>query len=247
MTNLEALEIADKALGFIQKARVAAQVRESHLNRAGATDPLTIGILKRAEDFEEWLNQEVRQAVKSHPAYPWFSRVKGIGDLNIGKVIAKVDISRAQTVSALWRYAGYAVFDGKAERREAGKKSHHNQDLKTMCWRLAKSLIRANGKYADLYRREKEKAAGRLDARGIKIVPAADLPKEKGKKIETEELLSLGHHDNMAMRKMIKIFLSHLWIVWRQAENLSVSKPYAQQIQGHDHYLDPWEFVEKGK
>jgi len=41
----------------------------------------------------------MKEMVKEHPAYFWFSKVKGIGDLNIGKVIGLVNIERADNLS----------------------------------------------------------------------------------------------------------------------------------------------------
>jgi hypothetical protein len=47
-----------------------------------------------------------------------------------------------------------------------------------------------------------------------------------------------------ARRKMVKIFLSHLWVKYREAEGLPISKPYAlEYLEGHTHYISPDRFV----
>ncbi|KUO42546.1 MAG: hypothetical protein APU95_02865 [Hadesarchaea archaeon YNP_N21] len=51
-------------------------------------------------------------------------------------------------------------------------------------------------------------------------------------KYEPEGVISLGHIDNRAKRKVAKLFLSHLWFVWGQMEWLPTDSPYAQQL-GH--------------
>jgi len=234
-----------RALNFVQKERVAAQVRKSHLEKNKKICDLTEGILKRAVDFEDWLNQEMKQIVKEHPANHWFSNVKGVGDLNIGKVLAYIDIKEASTISKLWRYAGFGCINGAAERRAKGEKLHFNKALKSMCWRLGKSLIRAKGKYYEFYKSEKERLLKREKEKGRKIVPSNKLPVKKGKHIETNEYIGLGHIDMMALRKTIKLFLSHLWLVWREAEKLPITKPYAHVILKHSNIINPLEMVEK--
>jgi len=187
----------------------------------------------------------LNEYVRNHPAYDWFYQIKGIGDLNIGKVISLIDIREASQVSKLWRYAGFGVNgNGGAERQKKGEKLHYNKMLKSMCWRLGKSLIRAKGKYYDFYLKEKERLMQREKDKGKKIVPSNKLPKEKGKHIENDEYFALGHIDMMAMRKMIKLFLSHLWIKWREAEGLEVTNPYVQDIKGHSNIIQPDEMIE---
>jgi len=236
---------AATTLHFIQKARVAAQVRETHLEKNNKSCDLTKEVLSKAMKFEEWLNEQIKDYVKAHPAYDWFSRVKGIGHLNIGKVLSLIDIERATTVSKLWRYAGVAVIDGKAERQQKGHKLHYNKMLKSMCWRLAKSLIRAKGEYYEFYKEQKIAYKKRFLAEGKEVISAAHLPRnKKGLKAETDEFFALGHLDTMAMRKMIKLFLSHLWLKWRQAERLPITAPYAHAIKNHTDYRTPEAFVE---
>jgi hypothetical protein len=242
---MENVIFIDKALYFIQKARVQCQNRKTHLEKNNKNDPLVDEVLEKLVELEDFLNEKVKNIVKTHPCYDWFSKVKGIGDLNIGKVTCLIDINECSTISKLWRYALGAPINGKVEKRQKGKKTLYNQMLKTMCWRLAKSLIRANGKYADYYRQEKEKLIKRFENEGYQVVPATELPEEDGKKVEKDGKISLLHVDNMAMRKMTKLFLSHLWVKWREAEGLPITKPYAQAIKGHSHYISPEEMIEE--
>lgn len=56
-----------------------------------------------------------------------------------------------------------------------------------------------------------------------------------------------GHVDNAGRRKMVKLFLSHLWMVWREAEGLPTSDPFviaSPDHPEHTHYIDPWAFTE---
>lgn len=243
----EDLYTVANTLYFIQKNRVSLQVRKSHLKKNKKTCTFTDEALIKLEKLEDWLNSELKERVKAHPAYFWFSKVKGVGDINIGKVIGMIDIEKAETVSKLWRFAGFKPGDRKIK----GEMLHYNEALKSMCWRLAKSLIRAKGEYYEYYLEQKKRLRRVKEKDGLKIVPSAKLPKEKDQKtgkmkhVEKDGFYGLGHVDGTAQRKMIKLFLSHLWVKWRAAEGLAVTKPYAQSILGHENYRDPDSYIEQ--
>jgi len=237
--------MVDAALA-IEKLRVASEVRQTHLALQGRDDPETNELHKRLEDLEGFVDERVAYLIQSHPVYPWFSRVKGIGRENIGKVVAPIDIIKADTPSSLWKFAGFSVEDGVAPKRvKGGGKLEYNSQLRSMCWRLGSSLLRAKGKFYDYYLKEKDKYYKRFENEGVLIVPATSLPIKNDKRYEPENMLSEGHVHNMAMRKMIKLFLVCLWVVWREAEGLPVTKPYAIDILKHASYIDPWEMVDR--
>lgn len=242
--RLSALAFGVDTLLTIQKARVASQVRETHLERQGQGDPDTIAIRNILQQSEEELRVLVTGRMAQHPAWPWLQQVKGCGPENTAKVVGLVEISRAETISALWSFAGYGVVNGLAPRRQKGEKLTYNAELRTMCWRVASSLLRAQGKFAEYYNREKAKYQQRFLAEGREIVPAANLPREKGKKVETAQFISEGHVHHMALRKMIKLWLACLWLVWRAAENLPTRAPYALE-HGHSTLISPWEMVDR--
>lgn len=240
----------------IEKLRVASEVRQSHLKLQGKTDPETDELHKRLVDLESYVDGRIAILLKSHPAYHWFSRVKGIGKENIGKIIGLVRIAPerdgdgkelpyAATISGLWKFCGFSVVDGKAPKRKTGEKLAYNSQLRSMCWRVGSSLLKAKGKFYDYYLTQKEAYEHRYTNAGIRIVPASTLPKVNGKKIETEGYISEGHVHMQALRKMIKLFLACLWLVWREAEGLPVTKPYAIDKLGHDSMIDPWEMVDR--
>ncbi|MEK7138364.1 MAG: hypothetical protein AAB787_02530 [Patescibacteria group bacterium] len=127
-----------------------------------------------------------------------------------------------------------------------------NKTLRSMCWRLGGSIVKngarfGNSHFHEVFEQELKRLTERFEREGKKIVPAAELPKNKGKKYEPDGVISLGHVRNMAMRKMIKLFLSCLWQVWREAEGLPVTVPYSIGIQRHDesHLIKPWDMVDK--
>ena len=231
----------------IEKLRVASQVRQSHLALQNRTDAETDELLIRLTDLEDYVDGRISQLLKGHPAYDWFSCVKGIGKENIGKVVGLIDIERAPTISALWKFCGFSVENGQSPKRIKGEKLSYNSRLRSMCWRVGSSLMKAKGKFYDYYLNEKGKYIQKYENEGRAIVPATKLPKEGGKKTETEEYISEGHVHNQALRKMIKLFLACLWLVWREAEGLPVTAPYAIDKLGHNSLILPWDMTDKAK
>jgi len=237
--------LVDAALA-IEKLRVAVQLRQSHLARQGRKDPETDELLRRLKDMEEYADGRVSDLIKHHPAYPWFSRVKGVGAENIAKVVAAIDIHKAPTISSLWKFSGRAPQDGHAPKRTRGEKLPYNSQLRAMTWRLGTSLLRARGKFYQKYLSYKDAYYQRFLNQGYRIVPASALPRDRnGRRYEAEGVISEGHIHNLALNKMIKLFEACLWLVWREAEGLPLTRPYAIDKLGHNSFIDPWEMVDR--
>jgi hypothetical protein len=152
----------------------------------------------------------LRRQVEASPVWPWLSGVKGIGPRLGGMLIGLIDIQRADSVSALWRFCGYAVIDGKAERRVKGEKLHYNAMLHKTCYLISRQFLLARTTpYIDIY----------ADAKVYYTTHRPDW--------------TPLHRDLAARRKMVKIFLAHLWNEWRAAEGLPIRLPYAQTLPGH--------------
>jgi len=250
-----------------EKHRSTEGIPQEHRLHDVETDEL----VRRQKDLEYFVDGRVAYLIKGHPAYPWFSLVLGVGRENIGKVVGPVDIKRAKTISALWKFTGFAPDkEGKAMRRvKGGGKLEYNSQLRSMCWRLASSLKRARGKFYEYYLKEKDKYTKRFLNQGYKILPTpqgkfvclncgeswakkrdiglcCNNPSiEKKLREEPPGVIWLGHLDAMAVRKMIKLFLACLWLVWREAERLPITKPYAIEKLGHSKAISPWEMVDR--
>lgn len=241
----------------IQANHLRLQIRLSHLKKQGKDCVHTQNILDRLAPVEDYISKEITNQLKLHAAYPWFSRVKGIGNENIAKVIGLVrvapengiegdELPYAQTISALWKFAGYAPVNGQAMKKNKGKKLEYNATLRVMCWRLGSSLLRAKGKFYDYYNAQKYRYEQRLINEGKTIVPAAYLPKdEQNKRTETDKVISEGHVHNYALRKMIKLFLSCLWLEWRAGLDLPVTEPYAMDQLKHNSIIKPEDMIDK--
>jgi hypothetical protein len=82
----------------IEKARVAAQVRLSHLERQGRKDPDMDELLSRMLNMEEFVDGRLEEWVLQHPTARWWRYdrdgdygIKGSGTEAIGKVIGLIE------------------------------------------------------------------------------------------------------------------------------------------------------------
>jgi hypothetical protein len=203
--------------------------------------------------MEKDIKHECQGLIKDWPVWnDWLKDVRGVGPIITAGLMAFIDINIATSPSKLWHYAGHHVTaEGKLPRLEKGKKRTWNRRLQTIVWNAGESFVRSGDGYRALYDRFKEdeiskrvhsvKAdpedlAGEILAEslggkeaGFKIVnkssAVALLKKIKGRdRILVER--TPGHIDRRARRRMRKVFLGHLWTVWRQKEGLSIRPVY---------------------
>ena len=180
------------------------------------------------------------------PVWNWMESIKGLaaGSLS-AQLLARIDnIGAFSTVSKLWRFSGWAVINGEAERNKKGETSHFDRKLKAVCWNIADQFIKQQTPvYVDIYYEEKERQR-RLHPEPL-CRDCGAVVMQKGQNWRCPEngnhktMFTPAHLHNRAIRKMIKIFLQHLWVQWRKAEGLPVSKPYVVAILGHTNVVEP--------
>lgn len=198
--------------------------------------------------------QLVRIAAKNLKGMPvweeWLKHVDGIGETLAIQFVALIQpIGDFANVAKLWAYAGLSVDDdGRAQRRKKGVQSNWNTALKTLCYQAAECFVRQvkkdeNGEviwrahYRTIYDRYKARDKGVHPEK----VKAKNPKRDGGVYYDYTD----GHMHKRAMRYTVKLFLSHLWQVWREFEGLSVRGPYAIEVLGHDTIISPWSMIEK--
>lgn len=225
----------------IQKLRVAEGNRVESAMRLN--EPARAAVHRHyqeaLEQLETKITKQVEDEVKKHPIWPWIEGIHGIGAVSIGSVIGHIDITKPDTISALWRYAGYGVriiehkacegkgcaecgetgMVGARERPTKGEKLHYNVRLKTMVYRLIDIQIRLRGPYRKPYDEAKFTYS-------------------------TTRSWTKMHVELAARRKAAKFFLSHLWMVWREVEGLPTRAPFIAEHSDVQHdIIGPAEFL----
>lgn len=204
------------------------------------------------------------------PIWDAMTSIRGLGEGGLAaQLLAQIDdIGKFATISKLWRFSGNGLFeywhdghkvmaprvgykwttqDGKrikkriepkpkdgwslktiSDRRLEGWHSPFNATLRSITYLIGDQFIRQQTPaYVELYYREKDELR----------TAHPDKSKLNGRWMHND-----GHIHNMARRKAVKIFLQHLWLVWRSLEGLPVSRPYVHDRMGHGTIYTPEEF-----
>ena len=229
--NATALRTLVDALMTTQRNRIRIGNQAVAITRFGlpggdAVASLLVGMANLERATKKQVEAEVGRLFDERPILSTMTDVLGVGRWLAATIVCDVDINKASTVSALWKYAGYAPgFD----RMVKGERRPYNARLRTTLYKLATGFIKLGAKspYRAVYDQAKAEA--------IVKHPEWMLTKDGKKR-------GPGHCHNHAIRMMMKVFLQHLWITWRQLEGLPISQPYVHEILGHAHYHRPEDF-----
>lgn len=206
-----------------QKGRIATSNRLSAIERGDdkTSDKGVLEELMRIQDgHEQEIEALLKKAIKTEedPVFMAVMSLRGIGPVLAARLLTEIDFTKCDTVSALWRYAGFGVVDGKRERLKKGEKAHFNRELKTTLWLIATSFLKSKSPYRAVYDSAKEKFA------------AAD-PKR-----------TPGHCNNHALGVMVKTFMFHLYLWARTFYGLPTRPLYVTEHLGHKTVKEAFEF-----
>ena len=96
----------------------------------------------KLQDGEKYCEKAMAALVKDHALWGGFLRdVKGIGPVMAGCLISLIDIHECPHVSSLWKYFGMDVRDGRAPKREKGKKIDWNPRGRTLCFKISMQML----------------------------------------------------------------------------------------------------------
>jgi len=147
----------------MQKERIEANNRIKALDRDAeredrAAEPhLALDwVLKQQETLEDQIKKVMAIYVGAHPMAWFFEQTVGIGPVLAAGLLAHIDIERAKTAGAIWRFAG---LDPTSEWKK-GEKRPHNGKLKTLCWKIGESFVKVSNRpdavYGRIYRERKD-------------------------------------------------------------------------------------------
>lgn len=179
----------------------------------------------------------------AHPVGRWAMEIMGIGPVIAAGLLAHIDIRKAKTVGAIWRFAG---LDPTTEWAK-GEKRPWNADLKTLCWKIGESFVRVSGRDGDIYGQvyqqrkayeQERNAAGEYGDQAAAKAKAQ--PKHAQIKSYREGKLPDGHIHMRAKRYAVKLFLAH-WhhVAYEVQFGEPPPKPYVIQHLGHAGYQGP--------
>lgn len=201
----------------------------------------TLGFFHGQFDMVE---SDIRKALDAYSASQklgeWARQVIGIGPVIAAGLLGHIDIERARTAGAIWRFAG---LDPSLEWKK-GEKRPYNADLKVLCWKIGDSFVKVKGRdnafYGKLYEQRKEFEIIR-DAEGYNeecakhTLETRNFRDKKVKAVYESGRIPLGRIELRARRYAVKMFLAHYheegWLQMGQKPPV----PYALTMPDHVH------------
>ena len=243
-----------------QKARISTTHRISAIERGSSkaspeTETIFRGWLDRFQELESEITDQAIEACKGIPIVEDMVALRGISYVTAAKILSKINITQANTIAALWRYAGYGIGEywvnnetGKVAGPVFGYRFVKQGEIKVREF----AAFDADEASMHIEKRRDQLLEGWVSPfnRRLKtaLFTAADsLIKARSpytaiyyetKEAKLQAGIPRGHAHMQAIRKMNKILLSHIWMQWREREGLPVRAPYAQEKLGHTTILE---------
>ena len=245
LTATEARYLVDSYYAM-QGGRIRANNQIRALTTSGEPHESIAWLSTESRVLEESVRRALDAYSAGHPVGKRMRTVVGVGPVISAGLLAHIDITRAPTAGAIWRYAG---LDPTSEWKK-GEKRPFNAGLKTLCWKLGESFVKTcnhkDAVYGRLYRERKDAEIANNEAGAFADQAKAKLEKFKiGKTTDAYKAYSVGklppaHIHARARRVAVKMFLSHLHEVWYEVEfGTKPPAPYVFEHAGHVHKLDP--------
>lgn len=229
----------------MQEERKRATNQARALSEIGEPHEVLRWLLAQFETLEKQVKGSLDVYSASDPTGSWARSVMGIGPVIAAGLLAHIDIEKARTAGAIWRYAG---LDPTVEWKK-GERRPWNAQLKTLCWKIGESFVKTSTRdgafYGQIYSERKELETRRNEAGEFGDQAAAKLEKFKiGKSTDAFKAYSTGmlppaHIHSRAKRYAVKLFLAHYHeVAWRERFGTAPPLPYSIAQQEHTHKIE---------
>jgi hypothetical protein len=160
-------------------------------------------------------------------------KVPGLGPITVAALTVYIDLVKAATPSALWKYAG--LHAASHERYTKGEAGGGNKTLRTVLWNTANVMMKlTTSGYRPVYDLTKAKLSI-----SEKVVSSRNT---EGKLVEIAwKDTKPSHRHGAALRAVMKHLLADYWMVGRTLAGLPTVPLYAESMLGHTHIIAPQE------
>src|SRR5262245_14170575 len=126
----------------MQRLRLACANQARALEETKAPHLVLDYLIAQSSILEQQLSRALAAYADSTIPGQWLLSVHGIGPVLAANFLAHLDITRANTAGAFWRFAGLdpSLVWGKGEKRP------FNGALKVACWKAADSWVKNKGR-----------------------------------------------------------------------------------------------------
>lgn len=207
-------KIVRAVASYEQAHRMRASFAERMpLLRAEGEDSLLTRLYRLSLEAEAAYREEVERGLEGHPAAPWLLAVPGLPRLAAARLLGRLDVGRASSISAFWAYCGLAPDAGRASGRG------FDELARRLVQEIGAALINEPGAYRDFCHAEFEALE------------------------QSHSSWSESRRRAATVRRLEKLFLAHLWLVWREAAGLPLSAPFHSEDSNGSATPGPWQMV----
>jgi len=247
MREMQKAKILSDSYERIQREAIAssARIKNSRLTEDEKWR-MKKSVLYPLNDLLEEIDFDILKICEDLPVYTEFlaDKIKGIETYWALRVIVLIgDIKKFKNISALWKYSGLApvkycrecgkrYFDNtewiKFKRKHRKEPTRNLNKVKCSC-RNPTIYYGAEAKISGLipdYNEQLKKAVNRI---GQVLIEDDGYYQEKYDDYfwhESQKVFSPNHAKNRARRKVVKLFMYHLFNAWRELEGLEAKAAY---------------------
>jgi len=243
LTTPEARFLVD-AYYAMQKTRIAFGNQATALAKSSEPHEILKWFQAESEALENQVKKALDRYSTSTPVGRWTRDVRGIGPVIAAGLMAHIDIERAATAGAIWRFAGL----DPTQKWEKGKKRPWNASLKVICWKAGESFVKQSGHdecfYGKIYVERKKQEEAKNEALDFADQAATTLEaKNIGKTTDAYKAYVAGRLPQAriharACRYAVKLFLSHYHeVAYRDHYGEAPPLPYPIAHLGHAHRI----------
>lgn len=127
------------------------------------------------------------------------------------------------------------------QKHHEGVLGDYNPEAKTLAFKVGTQFVKQGDYYRQLYDKYRAEYEAREDLKAEIELKRGKKTKGKNAEGETTAVETKGtkHIHMMAQRRVVKDFLSDLWVVWRRLEGLPRTDPWAVAFGGHSKVRPP--------
>lgn len=159
-------------------------------------------------------------------------RLVEINSKNKDKAKIKPEAELRDQVKGYLCHCGNCQPKNVVQKQRAGELADYNPDFKKLCFLISDQFVKqTSSPYRKLYDQFVD------DYKYNRPDLQAEIAGKKGKKVVIKgveaETKGTAHINAMARRKVVKIFLSHMWEEWRTIAGLPTPNPWVLEHGGH--------------
>lgn len=210
------------------------------LNSGSNTVPTIDSMIQALSSVDSIVKRPISNFIGDSIVGKWASSQVGIGQVLTAGLMSYIDIEKAHSPGAIWRYAGLDP--------SYNNKKSYNSELKSICWKIgssfAKYSTKPNSFYGKLYLQDKERRTAKNEE-GLYADKAQEILSDLPYKYRSDQdLLMQGklsdeQIDAQARRFAVKIFLSHYYaIAYQEHHGEPAVRPSFITINGKKEFID---------